>query len=369
MIQQFATLSSIILNKDPSAISAWKLERLLRICYIQLSFSRWDLITATNCSTNTISKKYHWLQAENSGKRTEAFKAWKSNRTSQVTHMQKKDEYQHIAACYDLLFSRSLRAVRSNICTYLSHCRAGKIIDLCCGTGEQLRMLSKEGILLTGVDNSSAMLARARKKSPESIRYLEADACRLPLADGSYDGVIISFALHEKTVLQYSAIFHEACRLLKPGGHIIIADYGRPPAGLWPRLVGNIVIPLIERTAGIAHYHNYRDWMKNGALQGFLARENPGQALLIASHFQGCIHLYAASQIKKNPSQANVEKSQLHSQAKGAFTLSLPLNGSTGEQHRREMEPHLIINKPCSQEELQAPLSAHRNLCRIGENL
>ncbi|MBU1420005.1 MAG: class I SAM-dependent methyltransferase [Proteobacteria bacterium] len=227
--------------------------------------------------------------------------------------MQSRDEYHHTAAIYDLFFSRSLRGIRYNICTFITHCRARNVIDLCCGTGEQLQMLSKEDIVLTGVDLSPSMLTRAREKGSRKIIYLEADASRLPLPDASYDGIIISLALHEKTALQHKAIFQEACRLLQPHGHIIIADYSHPTSGLSPLLLGKIVVPVIERLAGINHYHNYRDWMRNGAVEGFLARENPGKSILISSHFQGCIRLCAASQVKESPLQASLKKIQANS--------------------------------------------------------
>ncbi len=226
--------------------------------------------------------------------------------------MQSKDEYRHTAAIYDLLFSRALRDIRNNICTFITHCRARNVIDLCCGTGEQLQMLSKEDILLTGVDSSPAMLARARKRCHKSIHYLEADASQVQLSDASYDAAIISFALHEKTALQHTAIFREACRLLRPEGHIIIADYSHPPSGLIPLLLGSIVVPAIERAAGINHYHNYQDWMQNGALEGFFARENPGKTILIAPHFQGCIHLCAAFQVNESPLLASLKEIQIN---------------------------------------------------------
>ncbi len=237
--------------------------------------------------------------------------------------MHLKDEYKNTAAVYDLLFSRALRSIRHNICTFLTHYRAQNVIDLCCGTGEQLRMLNKNEIRLTGVDLSSSMLVRARKNSPASIQYLEADASRLQLPDASYDGVIISFALHEKTALQHTAIFREACRLLRPDGHIIIADYSLPPAGISPLLLGRMLVPAIERAAGINHYHNYRDWMETGALEGFLARENPGKTTLIAPHFQGCIHLYAVSQVQENPLQASLKKIPKDTQQKSEETGSI----------------------------------------------
>lgn len=215
--------------------------------------------------------------------------------------MQGRDEYHYTASFYDLLFSRGLRSIRCNIRTFLKHCGAKNVIDICCGTGQQLRLFNDKEMLLTGVDFSQAMLAKARSKSPSAIHYLETDATKLPLADNSYDGVIISLALHEKSAFHHEAIFQEACRLLKHSGHIIVADYCMPPNGYASHLVGKMLIPTIERAAGLNHFHNYRDWMKQGALEGFLQRKGPGKLTLIAPHFKGCIHIYAVSHIKGNP--------------------------------------------------------------------
>ncbi|MCF8056589.1 MAG: class I SAM-dependent methyltransferase [Desulfocapsa sp.] len=225
--------------------------------------------------------------------------------------MQGKDEYQHTATIYDFLFSRALREIRLNIRAVLAHCHAQNVIDLCCGTGEQLRMLACDDILLTGVDLSQAMLAKARQASPDVIHYLEADAGRLPLPDSGHDGVIISFGLHEKTAPQHEAIFSEACRLLAPDGNIIIADYCTPPAEFVSLLIGRGLIPVIERTAGLNHYHNYRDWMAGGGIDGFLERNNPGKLSLISPHFNGCIKLYVVSKVKNDP-LSNSLKRQLH---------------------------------------------------------
>ncbi len=224
--------------------------------------------------------------------------------------MQARDEYQKTAVIYDLLFSRALRSIRHNIRMFLNHYQAKNVLDLCCGTGEQLRILEKDNMLLTGVDLSQAMLARARQTSPASIYYLEADATNLPLQEAVYDGVIISFALHEKTTVHHGAIFREACRLLKPDGHIIIADYSTPPSGFISGVVGRMLIPAIERSAGLNHYHNYIKWMKYGGIKGFLEREHPGNLTLISPHFYGCINLLAVSKINDNHLATGIKDSQ-----------------------------------------------------------
>lgn len=153
---------------------------------------------------------------------------------------------------------------------------------------------------LTGVDLSQAMLYQARKKSPESIHYLETDAGDTELPAGKYDGVIITFALHEKPAAQHQAIFKEACKLLTPDGVILIADYCVPPEELFSQIMSTVGFQSVERLAGINHYHCYKDWMTNGAVEGFLDIHNPGKLSLISEHYFGCVKLLTVSKIPKS---------------------------------------------------------------------
>jgi len=224
--------------------------------------------------------------------------------------MQERDEYKNTAFIYDLLLSRGLASIRRDICTYLRRKNATNILDICCGTGEQLRLLSNDNMQLTGVDISPAMLSKARATSPSSIHYLETDATNLSLKDNGYDGIIISFALHEKSATHHEAIFHEACRLLKNTGHIIIADFCTPTTVYTSQIVGKLLIPIIERAAGLNHYQNYRYWMEQGALEGFLQKHSPGKFTLVAPHTRNCVQIYSVSKSKDDLLSASLEKIQ-----------------------------------------------------------
>lgn len=93
----------------------------------------------------------------------------------------------------------------------------GALLDLACGTG-----LSTEPLVnwaqgpVYGADIASALLARApRVSSGKTIRYLEADATRLPFASGSLAGVTCAQALHW---IAPGNLLPEVLRCLKPDG-------------------------------------------------------------------------------------------------------------------------------------------------------
>jgi demethylmenaquinone methyltransferase/2-methoxy-6-polyprenyl-1,4-benzoquinol methylase len=116
------------------------------------------------------------------------------------------------------------------------------VLDLCCGTGDLAIALNRRyWARLFGVDFAHSMLVRARKKSARlhspnlvqlrPIRFIEADALRLPFADASFDLVTTAFGF--RNLANYEAGLREIQRVLKPGGTIAVLEFTEPPEGLW----------------------------------------------------------------------------------------------------------------------------------------
>jgi demethylmenaquinone methyltransferase / 2-methoxy-6-polyprenyl-1,4-benzoquinol methylase len=116
------------------------------------------------------------------------------------------------------------------------------VLDLCCGTGDLAIELNRRyyAAQVIGVDFSHRMLIRARKKSERlhsktlaqhrPIRYIEADALRLPFADGTFDLVTTAFGF--RNLANYEAGLREIQRVLKPGGTVAILEFTEPPEGM-----------------------------------------------------------------------------------------------------------------------------------------
>ena len=201
---------------------------------------------------------------------------------------QGSDEYRSIAPVYDPLLSPFLRLVRSRVVSLALDHRLRRVIDLCCGTGEQSRMLRQQGIQAFGIDLSPAMLARAVSKRPQG-GYVLGDAALLPFQPRSFDGAILSFALHEKSPAQQQDILQQAQQVLTDQGTLIVIDFCRPG-----RLLSSpalLLIMAVERLAGAGHFANFRQYMKAGGLQGLL-QLNPGLETTARTHyFMGTVSL------------------------------------------------------------------------------
>ncbi len=81
---------------------------------------------------------------------------------------------------------------------------------------------------IIGADFSHAMLLRADAKSDqkERMRWIEADALRLPFPDESFDLVTSAFGF--RNLADYDAGLREIRRVLKPGGECGILEFSEP---------------------------------------------------------------------------------------------------------------------------------------------
>jgi SAM-dependent methyltransferase len=97
----------------------------------------------------------------------------------------------------------------------------GEVLDAACGTGRWASYLAARGHVVTGVDQSRAMLDLARAKLPDA-RFLEGELTRLPLDDASVDAAVCALALVH--VADLTTAIGELARVVRPGGRVIVSD-------------------------------------------------------------------------------------------------------------------------------------------------
>ncbi|MDB6123151.1 MAG: Demethylmenaquinone methyltransferase [Pedosphaera sp.] len=180
-----------------------------------------------------------------------------------------------IAKRYDLindLQSMGLHRYWKRHLVQLSQVQPGaRALDLCCGTGDVAFALAHQGMEVVGLDFSEPMLAVAREKSQAqgphskvssqafSVTFLKGDAQQIPFPDASFDIVTISYGL--RNLADWEKGLQEMKRVAKPGGRLLVLDFGKPDNALWRTLYFTylkLFVPLMGRIfCGDSETHSY----------------------------------------------------------------------------------------------------------------
>jgi ubiquinone/menaquinone biosynthesis C-methylase UbiE len=99
-----------------------------------------------------------------------------------------------------------------------------RILDLGCGDGSRLSLLSKSG---TGVDISSKAISLAKTKFPK-LNFVVGNLEKLSFKKDSFDLVYSAYVFEH--VRHPEKVINEAKRVLRPGGNMVIIcpNYGAP---------------------------------------------------------------------------------------------------------------------------------------------
>ena len=169
------------------------------------------------------------------------------------------DLFAAIAPRYDLindLQSLGLHRFWKRRLVKLSGVQAGRrALDLCCGTGDIAFALARAGATVTGLDFSEAMLAVARASQkkhgavlPCPVQFLKGDAMRLPFPDASFDVTTVGYGL--RNLADWKTGLAEMRRVTRPGGRMLILDFGKPDNRAWRALYFaylRLAVPLFGR--------------------------------------------------------------------------------------------------------------------------
>lgn len=108
-----------------------------------------------------------------------------------------------------------------------------KVLDVATGTGDFALLTARTlpGAAVTGVDLSEGMLAVGRKKIKEAglenrIALRKEDCLRLSFADNSFDALTVAYGVRNFENLD--AGLREMCRVLRPGGRLVIVELTSP---------------------------------------------------------------------------------------------------------------------------------------------
>lgn len=130
------------------------------------------------------------------------------------------------------------------------------VLDCAAGTGDLTlgfhAALNGQGRFV-GTDFNADMLAIARSKAASlapQIHWQTEDAMALSFADASFD--VVSMAYGIRNVIEPERALAEMSRVLKPGGRLVVVEFGQPSAWVRPfyLLFNRIVVPILGGLVG-----------------------------------------------------------------------------------------------------------------------
>jgi demethylmenaquinone methyltransferase / 2-methoxy-6-polyprenyl-1,4-benzoquinol methylase len=137
-----------------------------------------------------------------------------------------------------------------------------RALDLCCGTGDLTLALAavadraggRFDTQLIGADFAHPMLVRAGEKAKtqphgRTLRFIEADALRLPFADRTFDLVTTAFGF--RNLANYRAGLLELKRIVRVGGSVAILEFSEPRSAIFGELFRFYFHRVLPRLGGM----------------------------------------------------------------------------------------------------------------------
>jgi ubiquinone/menaquinone biosynthesis C-methylase UbiE len=112
----------------------------------------------------------------------------------------------------------------------LLHRQSGPVLDIACGTGKTMQILSRfEALQLHGCDISDLLIGKALERGIDSRRLNVMDATRMSYPDGSFDFAYSIGSFEHFTEQGLAAVIAESCRVVRRASfHMVpVARSGR----------------------------------------------------------------------------------------------------------------------------------------------
>lgn len=125
------------------------------------------------------------------------------------------------------------RTFKSRLLSQAAPGSGDRVLDLGCGTGTLALMVKRRqpDAQVVGLDADPEILQRARAKAEQAalpIDFQRGFSTELPYEDESFDAVLSTLFFHHLDRAAKEATAQEIARVLKPGGELHVADWGRP---------------------------------------------------------------------------------------------------------------------------------------------
>jgi len=149
----------------------------------------------------------------------------------------------HDAAAYEQMMGRWSRRLAPLFIQFGGVGAGERVLDLGCGTGvlSEALLEAAPDVAVHGVDVAPSYVAEAQRRLGGRATFAEGDACRVGLADASFDRVLSLLVLH--FVPEPQRAIAEMRRVCRPGGTIA--------AAVWDARGGYVVNRMFFDTAAM----------------------------------------------------------------------------------------------------------------------
>ena len=110
-----------------------------------------------------------------------------------------------------------------------------RVLDLCTGTGDLALGMVRPGRpgarAVVGIDFAAEMLRYAQRKVRDAgvarrVMLVRGDATSIPCPDGAFDAATVAYGI--RNVVDTATACRELHRVLRPGGRLVILEFGQP---------------------------------------------------------------------------------------------------------------------------------------------
>lgn len=161
-------------------------------------------------------------------------------------------KYNVLTTVYDVFVSLTLpeNKIRNTIAQLAASNNPNSILEYGVGTASNCILLKNQlpDSSIVGIDVDEKILSIAKKKLDKlnhKIPLINYDGNKIPFNDESFDLVLASFVFYHLHPQQKLNAIQEMHRVLKPGGQLIYADWGKPE-GLYSKMAFGLLC-LVEK--------------------------------------------------------------------------------------------------------------------------
>ncbi len=142
---------------------------------------------------------------------------------------QSRRAFEQRASTYDSSsMGRQARSIHPRVLEKLEQLEFDTILDVGCGTGTLLSLIRSKNsnATISGIDISPEMIKVAKGKLGEKADLRVGDSEELPWTESSFDVALSTQSFHHYP--NPGKVLAEIKRVLKPNGHLIVADLWSP---------------------------------------------------------------------------------------------------------------------------------------------